>query len=89
MCSKFDEDAKKHSRNGIVYLAHGVRCDSEEKRIKIIDHFRSNAHQAAVDASNFKELWDKQSLSHPWLRILEKPDNVQWKTLLSWLLMPI
>ena len=61
ICSKFEEDAKKHSRNGIVYLAHGVRCDSEEKLVKIIDYFRSNAHQAAVDASKFKELWENKA----------------------------
>ena len=83
ICSKFEEDAKKHSRNGIVYLAHGVRCDSEEKLVKINDHFRSNAHQAAVDASKCKELWEKQSLNHPWLRILEKQDKLTVENLIK------
>ena len=31
ICSQFEEQAKKRSRNGTVYIAHGVRCDSEEK----------------------------------------------------------
>ena len=83
ICSKFEEDAKKHSRDGIVYLAHGVRCNSEEKLVKSINHFRSNAHQAAVDASKFKELWEKQSLSHPWLRILEKQDKLTVENLIN------
>ena len=83
ICNQFEEDAKKHSRNGIVYLAHGVRCDSMEKLVKIVDHFKSNAHQAAVDAKKFKELWKKQSLSHPWLRVLEKQNKVTVENLIK------
>ena len=61
-----------------------MRCDFEEKLVQIIDHFRSNAHQVAVDASKVKELWEKQSLrSHPWLRILEKQDKLTVENLMS------
>ena len=72
ICNEFEEDAKKCSSNGTVYIAHGVRCDSEEKLTRIVDHFRSREHAAAVDAKKFKELWENQTLSHPWLRILQK-----------------
>ena len=58
-CNKFEEDAKKHSRNGIVYLAHGMRFYPTEKLVKIADHFEGNAHQAAVDAKTIMELWKK------------------------------
>ena len=60
-----------------------MRCDSEEKLVKIIDYFRSNANQAAMDASRFKELWGKQSLSHPWLRIFEKQDKLTVENLIK------
>ena len=36
------------------------------------NNFRSRAHAAAVDAKKFKELWENQTLSHPWLRILQR-----------------
>ena len=60
-----------------------MRCDSEEKLVQIVDHFRGAAHQAAVDASKFKELWEKQSLSHPWLRVLEKQDKITLENLIK------
>ena len=38
----------------MVYIAHGVRCDTDEKIMKIIDHLFSNSHQAAVEAKELK-----------------------------------
>ena len=72
ICSEFEEHAKRKSRHGIVYLAHGVRCDSEEKLKNIVDHLFSEMHKAAVDAKDHKEMWDSQSTSHPWVRVLQK-----------------
>ena len=35
LCCEFEE-AKKFSKNGLVYIAHGVRCDTEEKKRKLL-----------------------------------------------------
>ena len=83
ICSKFEEDAKKKSRHGTVYLAHGVRCDSEEKLKRIVDHLYSKMHKAAVDAKNCKELWDNQSQNHPWVRVLQKQEQVTVESLIK------
>ena len=55
LCCEFEE-AKKFSKNGLVYIAHGVRCDTEEKIMKIIDHLFSNSHQAVAEAKELIEM---------------------------------
>ena len=72
VCSQFEEQAKRSSRHGVVYIAHGVRCDLEEKLKNIIDHLHSEIHQAALDAKKYKELWDRQDQNHPLVRVLKK-----------------
>ena len=75
VCSQFEEQAKRRSRHGVVYIAHGVRCDSEEKLKNIIDHLHSEIHQAALDAKKYKELWDRQDQNHPLVRVLKKQEQ--------------
>ena len=75
ICSQFEEQAKRRSRHGIVYIAHGVRCDSEEKLKNIIDHLCSEIHQAALDAKKYKELWDSQDVNHPLVIVLKKQEQ--------------
>ena len=83
ICSQFEEQAKKRSRHGIVYIAHGVRCDSEEKLKNIIDHLHSEIHQAALDAKKYKELWDSQDLNHPLVRVLKKQEQTTVENLIK------
>ena len=66
VCSQFEEHAKRRSRHGVVYIAHGVRWDSEEKLKNIINHLHSEIHQAALVAKKYKELWDRQDQNHLW-----------------------
>ena len=75
VCSQFEEQAKRRSRHGVVYIAHGVRCDMEEKLKNIIDHLHSEIHQAALDARKYKELCDRQDQNHPLVRILKKQEQ--------------
>ena len=53
----------------MVYIAHGVRYDTDEKIMKIIDHLFSNSHQAAVEAKELKLKWEKLDMNHPWLKV--------------------
>ena len=55
----------KKDAQATVYLARAVRCDSEEKLARIVDHFRSKAHAAEVDAKKFKEPWKNQVSKKP------------------------
>ena len=68
LCCEFEE-AKKFSKNGLVYIAHGVQCDTEEKVMKIIDHLFSNSHQAAAEAKELKLKWENLDMNHPWLNV--------------------
>ena len=52
-----------------MYIAHGVRCDTEEKIMKIIDHLFSNSHQAAAEAKELKLKWENLDMNHPWLKV--------------------
>ena len=83
ICSEFEEEAKKKSRHGIVYIAHGVRCDSNDKLKIIVDHLYSEMHKAAVDAKNYKELWDNHNYNHPWVRVLQNQEQVNLETLIK------
>jgi hypothetical protein len=83
ICSEFKEQARKRSRHGIVYIADGVRCDSEEKLKNIIDYLHSEIHQAALDAKKYKELLDNQDLNHPLVRVLKKPEQTTVENLIK------
>ena len=83
ICFQFEEEAKKRSRHDIVYLAHGVRCNSEEKLKKIIDHLFSDMHKAAMDAKTCTELWESQNLNDPWVRVLQKQKQITVENLVK------
>ena len=78
LCCEFEE-AKKFSKNGLVYIAHGVRCDTDEKTMKIIDHLFSNSHQAAAEAKELKLKWENLDMNHPWLKVFKKRIKLQLK----------
>ena len=84
ICSQFEEQAKlKRSRHGIVYIAHGVRCDLEEKLKNIVDHFHCEIHQVALDAKKYKELWDSRDLNHPLVIVLKKHEQTTVENLIK------
>ena len=66
----------------MVYIAHGVRCDTDEKIMKIIDHLFSNSHQAAVEAKELKLKWEKLDMNHPWLKVLNKENQATVENLI-------
>lgn len=80
ICSEFEEHGKRKSRHGIVYLAHGIRYESEEKLKNIVDHLFSAIHKVAVDAKHYKEISDNQSTFLPWVRVMQKQEQVTVET---------
>ena len=77
LCCEFEE-AKKFSKNGLVYIAHGVWCDTEEKKENYYNLF-SNSHQAAAEAKELKLKWKNLDINHPWLNIKKKKVKLQFK----------
>ena len=73
-CESNLEVAAKASANGRVYLAGGVRADSGKKLRGAVDHLRSAAHTAAVEADKLQRQWDNKTSQHPWVAVLAKTD---------------
>lgn len=59
---------------GLVPYASGagVRTEGELGAKRLIDHLKSKAHAAAVDAQQLQIKFQSQSDKHPWLNILKK-----------------
>ena len=47
VCAEFEDEAKRFSANGRVYIAQGVRCDGKKKLQDVIDHLLGPSHRAA------------------------------------------
>lgn len=71
VCYRHIAEAKKYSRNGQVPMADGVRSDGKKELKRIIDHLKSDGHNAAVCAEESQKLWLSQSDKHPWVNILK------------------
>ena len=52
-----------------------MKCDSKEKLEKIVDHFSTKALAAEVDAKKCRNLWENQTVNHPWLGTLRKKEK--------------
>lgn len=74
LCSNFEDEARKASVTGIVPYASssGVRTEGELGAKRLIDHLKSKAHAAALDAQQLQIKFQNQSDKHPWLNILKK-----------------
>ena len=44
LCAEFEDEAKRFSANGRVYIAQGVRCDGKKKVQDVIDHLLGPSH---------------------------------------------
>ena len=53
------------AKNGRVPIGGGVRCDEVKALERIIDHLKSNVHNAAECEAKSKMLWEKKSEKHP------------------------
>jgi hypothetical protein len=49
ICKEYEEEAIRWSRNGVVYLANGIRCDGEKKLKEVVDHLLSSSHKAVLE----------------------------------------
>ena len=79
LCCEFEE-AKKFSKNGLVYIAHGVRCDTEEKKNY---YLFSNSHQAAAEAKELKLKWENLDMNHSWLKVIKKENQATVENLIQ------
>lgn len=71
ICSKHIQEALKFSKNGTLPIADGVRCDGKKELERIVDHFSSEAHKAAVNLNEMEAKWMAQSDMHPWVKTLK------------------
>lgn len=71
-CEDAEEEVRRFSSNGFVYMAHGVRCDGEKKLKDVIDHLNNLMHKRSLEIRKNKSQWTCQSEKHPWIRILKK-----------------
>lgn len=60
--------SKKFSKNGTIPIADGVRCDSQNKLERIIDHLTTEAHNTATNLAQMQMKWMEQSDEHPWIK---------------------
>uniref|UniRef100_A0A2S2QDI7 Uncharacterized protein n=1 Tax=Sipha flava TaxID=143950 RepID=A0A2S2QDI7_9HEMI len=67
-CFTHIQEAKKFSKNGTIPIADGVRCDSQNKLERIIDHLTTEAHNAATNLDQMQMKWMEQSDEHPWIK---------------------
>lgn len=72
LCETYEHEAKKHSSNGTVPLAHGILVINRRDITRIIDHLCSGPHKASVELDKKTKSWDIQSESHPWVKCLKK-----------------
>lgn len=71
VCKEFEKVAKNTSKNGSVYMADGVRADSQDKLQRVLDHLNGKSHSDAVLAKQNQELWINRSEDHIWRKYLQ------------------
>ena len=58
LCAEFEDEAKRFSANGRVYIAQGVRCGGKKKIQDVIDHLLGPSHKAAQEQKKLSKLWN-------------------------------
>ncbi|CAB4001643.1 Hypothetical predicted protein [Paramuricea clavata] len=81
ICGEFEEEAKRFSANGRVYMAQGVRCDGKKKIQDVIDHLLGPSHRAAQEKKQLSKLWNAKDKRHPFINLATKSDPTVLKTL--------
>ncbi|CAB4010088.1 Retrovirus-related Pol poly from transposon 297 [Paramuricea clavata] len=81
ICGEFEEEAKRFSANGRVYMAQGVRCDGKKKIQDVIDHLLGPSHRAAQEKKQLSKLWHAKDKRHPFINLATKSDPTVLKTL--------
>ncbi|KAL4148449.1 hypothetical protein QTP88_002689 [Uroleucon formosanum] len=82
-CFTHIQEAKKFSKNGTIPIADGVRCDSQNKLERIIDHLTTEAHNAATNLDQMQIKWMEQSDEHPWIKTLKSHEAEKVKLLIE------
>ena len=83
ICAKHEVEAAKASVNGRVFMASGIRAESKEMLMRVIDHMHGNAYSAARSAEKLEGQWRDNSEKHPWIPVLKKAATGVTKTLLE------
>ncbi|CAB3978456.1 Hypothetical predicted protein [Paramuricea clavata] len=81
ICGEFEEEAKRFSANGRVYMAQGVRCDGKKKIQDVIDHLLGPSHRAAQEKKQLSRWWNAKDKRHPFINLATKSDPTVVKTL--------
>ena len=82
VCNNFEDEARKASVTGLGPYASraGVRTEGELGAKRLIDHLKSKAHAAAVDAQQLPIKFQSQSDKHPYSEKTSQPRSGTFKT---------
>jgi hypothetical protein len=75
LCEKYEDELRPMSRNGNVPLASGIRADSKEKVMAVIDHLLGTIHKRACQIEKDATAFANMSPSHPWIRLIQQHDK--------------
>lgn len=70
VCKEFENVAKHNSKNGSVYMANGIRVDSQERMRRVVTHLNGKNHNDALLTKQNHELWINRSEDHVWRKYL-------------------
>lgn len=82
-CFTHIHEAQKFSKYGTRAIADGVRCDNQNKLERIIDHLKTEAHNAAKNLDQMQTKWIAQSDEHPWIKTLKSHEAEKVKLLIE------
>lgn len=71
VCKEFEHVANVNSKNGSVFVADGIRVDSQEKLQRVLNHLNGKSHKDAILAKQNHELWINRSEDHIWRKYLK------------------
>ena len=81
LCAEFEDEAKRFSANGRVYIAQGVRCDGKKKNSNVINHLLGPSHKAAQEQKKLSKLWNAKDKRHPFINLTTRSSPTVLKTL--------
>ena len=79
--AEFEDEAKRFSGNGRVYIAQGVHCDGKKQIQDIIDHLLGLSHKAAQEQKKLSKLWNAKDKRHPFINLTTRSSPTVLKTL--------
>ena len=80
ICAEFEDEAKRFSANGRVYIAQAVRCDGKKNQ-DVIDHLLGTSHKTAQEQKKLSKLWNAKDKRHPFINLTTRSCPTVLKTL--------